>query len=330
MIDNVINLLVTVLGNYQKFSNNEYYFVCPLCTKKDGKKKLAVKINPNDVSEIQWHCWRDETHKGKSIRNLFKRINAIPALEKYDEYVGKKHLSYDINSLDTKLLSMNKNQVTTHHNIFLPKEYERLHDSESSFYSNMAWSYLMERGLTYYDVVKYNIGYCSSGQYAGYIIIPSYDANGILNYFVGRTFQNSFMKYKNPSAEKSKIIFNEIHINWKMPVVICEGVFDAIAIKRNAIPILGNTISNTLKQKLINHGSDVYVALDSDMFNQSVRVIEDFIKNALNVYYVELDKKDPAEVGFAEMNNKIHYSKKMTMQEFLKLKLGVKPIKRNF
>lgn len=323
MTNKVTSLLVSVLGDYQEFSNNEYYFVCPLCTKRDGKKKLAIKINPDNVGEVHWHCWRDASHRGKSLRQLFRKMNANTAIEQYDEIVGKKHLSYDLNNLNSVITPFKPKEIENNI-VFLPKEYERLADSEPSYFFNMATSYLQSRGLDYYDIVKYNIGYCSSGQYAGYVIIPSYNSEGMLNYFVGRTFQNAYLKYKNPKVEKSKIIFNEIHINWRLPIIICEGVFDAMAIKRNAIPILGNTISNHLKQKIMNYSCDVYIALDSDMFQQSVRVIEDFVRNGLNVYYVELDKKDPSETGFFEMNNKIYNSEKITMQHLLKLKMKPK------
>ncbi len=34
----------------------------------------------------------------------------------------------------------------------------------------------------------------------------------------------------------------EIFINWNSPIIRCEGMFDAISIKRNAIPLLGKNI----------------------------------------------------------------------------------------
>ena len=40
-------------------------------------------------------------------------------------------------------------------------------------------------------------------------------------------------------------------INWSSPLVLCEGPFDAIAIKRNAIPLLGNNIQSKLMKKIV-------------------------------------------------------------------------------
>ena len=54
-------------------------------------------------------------------------------------------------------------------------------------------------------------------------------------------------------------------INWNVPIVLCEGAFDAISIKRNAIPLFGKNISKKLMQKLVtSEVKKVYLALDKD------------------------------------------------------------------
>jgi hypothetical protein len=71
------------------------------------------------------------------------------------------------------------------------------------------------------------------------IVIPSYSSEAKLNYFVARNFDpNSPVKYKNPPINKNIVPF-ELFVNWSSPLVLCEGPFDALAIKRNAIPLLG-------------------------------------------------------------------------------------------
>ena len=105
----------------------------------------------------------------------------------------------------------------------------------------------MNRGIRPADIVKYNIGYCEGGEYSNRIIIPSYDSEGVLNYFVSRAIYDGPMKYKNPKVSKDVIGF-DLFINWKEPIVLCEGVFDAITIRRNAIPLFGKTIQKIRKQ----------------------------------------------------------------------------------
>ena len=48
--------------------------------------------------------------------------------------------------------------------------------------------------------------------YDNRIIIPSYDSDGKLNYFVGRDIDNSKLKYKNPPVSKDVIDLNYLQI----------------------------------------------------------------------------------------------------------------------
>ena len=70
-----------------------------------------------------------------------------------------------------------------------------------------------------------------------------------LDYFVARSFEKEpSRKYDAPSSDKNIIGFENM-INWNIPVVLCEGAFDAIAIKRNAIPLFGKNISKKVDAK---------------------------------------------------------------------------------
>ena len=47
-------------------------------------------------------------------------------------------------------------------------------------------------------------------------------------------FPNFIDFYKNPEASKN-IIFFENLINWNAPIILCEGVFDAMAIRTSGV-----------------------------------------------------------------------------------------------
>ena len=132
------------------------------------------------------------------------------------------------------------------------------------------------------------------------IIIPSYDKNGKLNYFTSRSFEkDAYIKYRNPDCSRDIIPF-ELFINWDSPLILCEGPFDAIAIKRNAIPLLGKNIqTNLLKRIAESTVKKIYVALDTDALKQSLKHCEYFINQGKEVYLVELEGKDPSEMGFS-------------------------------
>ena len=112
---------------------------------------------------------------------------------------------------------------------------------DKSIIKEHAIRFLRKRGFNSEDIDRYNLGYCSEGIYNNRIIIPSYDSDGKLNYFVGRDFYNSSFKYKNPPVPKDVIGF-DLYVNWSLPIILVEGVFDAMSIKNNSIPLFGKTI----------------------------------------------------------------------------------------
>ena len=156
-----------------------------------------------------------------------------------------------------------------------------------------------KEGITKEDIEKYSIGYCESGRYAKMVIIPSYDEVGDLNYFTGRSFEKDpFVKYRNPETSRDVIPF-ELFINWNIPLVICEGPFDAIAIKRNAIPLLGKNIQQNLLKKIVTSTVEkIYIALDTDAQKQALKFAEYFMNQGKEVYFMDLEGKDPSEMGF--------------------------------
>ena len=71
------------------------------------------------------------------------------------------------------------------------------------------------------------------------------------------------MKYKNPPIPKDIIGF-DLYIDWSQPIVLCEGVFDAIAIKNNSIPLFGKTILPKLFEKILTKKvKHIIISLDS-------------------------------------------------------------------
>jgi DNA primase len=154
------------------------------------------------------------------------------------------------------------------------------------------------------------------------IIIPSYDAEGNLNYFTSRNFnKNSKIKYKNPDVSRD-IIGLELFINWNTPIVLCEGIFDAIAIKRNAIPLLGKTIQNNLMKKIINSTvQNLYIALDKDAMKQALNFCENLMNEGKEVYLVDIDDKDPSDMGFVKFTNLIQNTLPLTFSNLLEKKL---------
>lgn len=236
-----------------------------------------------------WHCWVCDA-KGRSIYTLLKQLG-IPTgiLEPYKAEKSSRDVHTSPQGLSKEFIS-------------LPKEYISFKDDSSSFSAQLALKYLKSRNVTYNDIIRYNLGYCSTGEYQDMVIIPNYDEMNRLDYFVGRSYNsNAFIKFNSPSVEKSTVIGFENLIEWSFPIVLCEGPFDAIVIRRNAIPCYGKVVNDKVKWKIVEAQPDiVYMAFDPDAYKNTLKESEFFMNNGLDVRIVDLKGSDPADLGFEE------------------------------
>jgi len=283
-------------------------YQCSFC--HHYKKKLEINL-----STQEYHCWVCNT-AGKSIRSLFKRLQVEQSY--YQEL-------YKILPPDKSYRKPQNETESVEEFHTLPQEFIPLSIStKSSFEYGNALYYLKSRGITKCDIVRYNIGYCERGAYQRRIIIPSYDKNGKLNFFTSRIYYETegISKYKNPPWNRDIIGF-ELFINWKLPITLVESVFNAITIKRNAIPLFGKILSPTLKERLIENGvSRVNVCLDKDAKKDSLLICEKLLSMEIDPYFVELTKKDPNEIGFEKMNELISNAKMVDFSFIINKKLN--------
>jgi len=297
----LINLLESVLG-HAKHSGNESTFNCPYCN--HYKKKLVI----NTLSE-KWHCWVCGV-KGIGVERIFKKVNA------FDKISLLRKIS--------KIKSFKKEEDTKQH-VSLPIEFIPIvNGTKTSPEFRNAAKYLKSRGLTKIDILRYNIGYCETGPYSGMIIIPSYDQNGILNYFVGRSYYNSSFKHKNPKVSKDIIGF-ELLINWNNSVNICEGVFDAITVGENSIPIFGKFLPKKLKIKLKeNLTKRVNIILDSDARKEAIGLCEYLMSENIDVYMINIPEgTDPNEIGKKNMKKIIDKTLVLDFGKIMEMKFEI-------
>ena len=166
------------------------------------------------------------------------------------------------------------------------------------------------------------MGFCSSGGYSNRIIVPSYDEDGKLNYFVARDmFPNSKFKYKNPPMSKDTVGF-EMFINWKEPIVLVEGIFDAITIRNNAIPLFGKFPSKTLIKRLVEKKVKIiYVALDEDAKKDAVKLTKFLMDYGIETYLLNMKDKDPSELGFTKFWEIVKNTKQSKFSDIIRGRL---------
>lgn len=303
----IISLLSQILGKGRHFGKSEYYYSCPFCHHKNPK--LAVNIENN-----RWQCWHCKS-RGKSILSLFRKIDAT-----------KEQIS-QLRSLitDTDVRTY-KEDTSESSKLYLPKEFISLAKKNNSYEYKHAISYLKGRGISVYDILRYNIGYCEDGPYKGRVIIPSYDIHNQLNYFIGRNYHNGGINYKNPPISKNTVIFENV-ISWNLGyITIVEGVFDAIAIRHNVVPILGTRVPNKLLYSVLyNKIKRVNVCLDSDALKDSLEICRNLIDLGVEVHHIKLENgEDPASMGFEKISHLIRNSKKMSSVDVYKNIINLK------
>ena len=302
-----INLLEVkyVLDNHLGSSlhhqkEGEISYFCPFCS--HYKRKLQVNLHTQ-----KWHCWVCNS-KGQTLKSLLKKSNApAQSYSKIKEIYGDVTTKREYNSKDL---------------IGLPEHYKPLWISQNTpDYKNALHYALNTRKLTPMDILRYQVGYCEQGPYAGMLIVPSFNKSNMINYYVGRSYYNATIAHKNPPVSKDIIGF-ESQINWKEPITIVEGVYDAIATKRNAIPLFGKIILRTLRNKILTEGVErLYLALDKDAFKDSIKEVEYFLNNNIDVRLVQLPGKDPSEAGYRTMMEAMDKAKKMDFFDLVKYKM---------
>ena len=304
----LVTLVNSVLGSGKATARNNYAYSCPLCN--HHKPKLEVNLTENREGKNPWHCWACDA-RGTTVYNLFKQVKA-PS----DKFV-------ELGSLVKSSKSIKETQVVS--TVALPNEYISLYNVDTSgIMARHALAYLKNRHVSKHDIIKYNIGYCKEGLYKNMIILPTYDADGRLNYFTARSFEKEpYVKYRNPSASRD-VVPNEHLINWNIPIILCEGLFDAMAIKRNAIPLLGKNIQSSLMKKIVTSVVDkIYIALDRDAIKQALKFCEKLMAEGKEVYLVDLQDKDPSEMGFENFTRLIQNTVPLTYYDLMEQKLSI-------
>ena len=287
-----LKILKNVLGGYYQ-NGSEYLFYCSKC--RHHKKKLSVNIEKNTFK-----CWVCD-YASYNIRTLIKSSGSGKDLIQWDDLSGKVDLS------EFDLLFEERSTVEDEQQVPLPNEMISLTSSDLPYSAIYAKNYLKERGITKKDIIDWKIGFCSEGDYAGRLIIPSFGLSGYANYFVARSYQNQYPPYLNPPVSKN-IIFNELFVDFDDDIIIVEGVFDAIVAGTNAIPLLGSSLRATSKlmQNIIKNNIKVYLALDPDAEEKEMRIIQMMMKYGIATYKIDVSPYN--DIG--EMSKEVFLEKK--------------------
>ena len=271
----------------------------------------------------------------KSIQILTKSIEILTKsteiLTKSVKILTKSRASH---SHYTQLQELNKlynfkekrAKLPTESTLQLPSEFKPLYPVTGNRSQLNAIEYLIKvRGLNHLDFIKYNIGYCDEWLFKQMVIFPSYDSDGLLNYFVGRAFlADSYIKHRQPKGANKDMIGFDFYINWDLPIILCESPLDAISLKRNAIPLFGKRIHDKLISKITTAPTkQIYLALDADAMSNALMYAEKLMSFGKEVFILDFKDKDPNEMGFDNIVALLHSAKKLKYSDIIKRTLSL-------
>jgi DNA primase len=232
---------------------------CPSC----GEKKGKFSIN---IDTWMCHCWVCGV-KSKNLYFILKKHTNRSLAEKFSQDFGcpeKRKAELDSESIVVP--------------VTLPDDFILL----SSFLGRDpdvrdCISYCKSRGLSERDLWYFRIGTSRFKDFKRRVIIPSFDIDGELNYFVSRSIDiKGFPRYVNAIAKKTEIIFNEINIDWSQELSLVEGAFDLIKSNENSTCLLGSKLSENSKlfSEIIKNKTPILIALDPDMQVESHKIAQ--------------------------------------------------------
>jgi DNA primase len=282
----LIEILYGFLGDERAHNpgRGQISFDCPVCSYDikglshgDGKGNLEV-----NYEQHVYKCWAcSETHGTHG--HLGKLIDKFGRKKDKETYQLIRPDDYKKEEKQLK-------KVT------LPKEYKKFSDVHPLHIPRReAYNYLIKRGVTDEMILKYDIGYVEDGEYRGKVIIPSYNLNGELNYFIARSWNpRDRFKYKNPEAPKELLIFNESRIDWDKDIWLVEGVFDGLFVE-NSIPLLGKFLSDLLWETLYDKANGrIIVCLDGDAWLDAIKIYDKLsggrLYSKIDIVKLPLDK----------------------------------------
>jgi len=263
------NILQNVFSDVQGYMQSEQVQVnCPRCQEREGLSYPDGKFNLEiNTSKRMFRCWKCEEPKfSGSLGRLIRLYGSDADYDMYKSYAGIfQEYIFDENEQEYVQVKLPAEIIYfSQMDIANPEHFE-------------AYNYLVtERKISREIILRYRLGFCITGKYTKRIIIPSFDADGDVNYFVGRYYGDNWkirkkFPYLNPDADKTAIIFNEGMINWDTVVFIIEGVFDMFRIV-NGIPLLGKTLSTKLFLKLQENKPNIIIILDPDAYKNSIEL----------------------------------------------------------
>jgi DNA primase len=267
--------------------------LCPICAKQgSSKKKLSIRLDDG-----RYHCWVCGS-KGRSVIQLIKKYHPsfVDEAKKYFKIKGK---GFD-------LFGEEEATESPEERVEVPENFRLLGTLLDSKNPDVRATiqYCASRGLGLRDLWYYKLGISNEARFSRRVIIPSFDDAGVINFYSGRSIDKVCrMKYLNASIQKTKIIFNEINIDWSKELALVEGPFDLMKCNENSTCLLGSQLSRESKlfRQIVRNQTPVVLALDQDAIQKTHKIAAELSSFGVQVKLADIpEDKDVGDMTHEE------------------------------
>lgn len=134
--------------------------------------------------------------------------------------------------------------------------------------------FMKQRGLLRDDLLDWGLGTTLVGPMRGRLVFPVVTKGEVT--YQARLVSGDGPKYLNPAGTKGAFIYGFDRVAMRDgPVIICEGVFDVIAVWRaggTAVGLMGKSCTQTQKDMLSSLKRELIICLDADAHKDSLKL----------------------------------------------------------
>lgn len=288
------------------FETEQIKVCCPRCQEEAGLLEPDGKFNLEINTEKEvFKCWKCSSPQfSGTLWKLIKLYGNKQDLDNYKEF--RPFFFGDKFGKDDEYIPTS---------VDLPSEFISFKDFDvnNPLHLEPYLYMIQERNIPKETLIEYNIGFALEGKYKNRVIIPSFDRNMKVNYFVSRLYYKPKFKtktpYLNPKIILNDIVFNEYRINWDMELFIFEGAMDYLSYDINSTILSGKVMTERLLSMIRYYKPPITFVLDNDAIKSvisQVFLLYNFYDNHDDIKFIVVDddiNNDLRQKGREYINN---------------------------
>lgn len=282
-IDSILRFKFGAIGTFP-----ELHLPCPKC--HDRKSRLY--INVQKILGHCFHCGQNfSSFELKKLLGLDDKISIYRKTELPEINFEKKNFAADTGNVFIAGVKCCDFEYSKH------EDYVEVYEKTLNF--------LKKRGLNFKTLAAKHHTVLANpwGAEKNRIILPIIEQQKIV-YYQARSVDGGLPKYLNPKIfgyGKSDFVFNLDKIQFGDSIIICEGIFSAIAAGEKAIALLGKELSEIQKAKILKKRPERITILLDPGEDLSALKIADKLRGRTEVFIAKLHSGDPQEVSTDEL-----------------------------